>query len=242
MREIITEMVEKQMRGLVAEHLAGPTDTWDAEAFVKEVKTIFPNLPEELADPEAIYEMDSPEVEEILVDEVARVHDQRVEEFGPEVMAVIERHVLLRHIDAHWVDHLTAIENMRQGIGLEAIGQRDPLVQYKRTAYQMFEELMSNIEHDISHTIYRVAPAQRLAQSHREAPATAGRGTEPGAAGSAASAGASTSAALMNRKSVMAGVAAGHGSDAAAGRRKIGRNDPCFCGSGKKFKRCHGAS
>lgn len=251
LRSEVTDMVRKRLRFLVAERLSGPADNWGVDDLQKELLTIFPFLPEELEDPEEILAMEAREVGEVLTDEVDRVHDQREEEFGKEVMEAITRHVMLRHIDSHWVEHLTAIENMRQGIGLQAVGQRDPLVQYKTTAFQMFGELMSNIERDVAHMVYRVAPAQQPAASSRRAPMSEGRGAEaaPAESREAVAAGRrtgtgsrrSTAAAVLNQRSAMSQMAEGHGSDAGKGK-KIGRNDPCFCGSGKKFKRCHGAA
>ncbi|MHB8674842.1 MAG: SEC-C metal-binding domain-containing protein, partial [Candidatus Limnocylindrales bacterium] len=108
-----------------------------------------------------------------------------------------------------WVDHLTAIDDLREGIGLRAYGQRDPLVEYKSEAYNLFQGLLAAIRHDVVHAIYHVTlqreqptpPPQNIQTNHQE--------TEP------------------MRDPVRAG-------------RKVGRNDPCPCGSGKKYKRCHG--
>ncbi|NQW17216.1 MAG: preprotein translocase subunit SecA [Chloroflexi bacterium] len=251
LRDEITTMTEKQIRLAVSENLAGPDDSWDVDGLQKEIITIFPFLPKEIEDPEDIYAMGATAVEEILVDEVQSVHDQRIEEFGVDVMGMIERHVLLRQIDSHWVEHLTAMENMRQGIGLQAVGQRDPLVQYKRMSFQMFEELMGDIEVDVAHMVYRVAPApQNQAPNTQNQRVSAGRGAESslstaansGGAGNGANGSSQTSiASATGGQSKMAAVAERHGAGANAPRKeKIGRNDPCYCGSGKKFKRCHG--
>jgi len=111
-----------------------------------------------------------------------------------------------------WVEHLTAMEHMREGIGLVAVGQRDPLVAYKTEGHNQFQSLLSAIQHDVVHTIYHV----RI--ERREAPAAA--------------------------PSPMAKVAANRGGTskqrAKVGGKKIGRNDPCPCGSGKKYKHCCG--
>ena len=79
------------------------------------------------------------------------------EEFGEDLLLQFEKAVLIRIIDQHWVDHLTIMDNMRQGIGLEAAGQRDPLIQYKRMAYQMFNELNDRIGSGVARTIFRLA-------------------------------------------------------------------------------------
>ena len=120
---------------------------------------------------------------------------------------------MLRVIDSHWVQHLTSMENLRQGIGLQAFGQRDPLVMYKREGHEMFQGLLERIQHDIVHTVYHVGLAK---QSGSRTPPMSVYGN-----------------------SVMSGVV-GRQRPATPAGRKVGRNDLCPCGSGKKYKRCHG--
>jgi preprotein translocase subunit SecA len=250
LRDEITVMTDKQIRLAVSTYLDGPDDSWDVDGLQREIKTIFPFLPEELEDPEDVYSMDSTEIEEILIDEIQKVHDQRIEEFGAEGMEIIERHVLLRQIDSHWVEHLTAMENMRQGIGLQAVGQRDPLVQYKRVSFEMFEELMGDIEVDVAHMVYRLAPApQNQTATPQNRRVSAGRGAESTTSNNGGSDGSATTngkaQASITRggagQSQLAAVAERHGAGAnVAKKQKIGRNDPCYCGSGNKYKRCHG--
>ena len=137
-------------------------------------------------------------------------------------MRQIEREVMLRVIDAHWVPHITGMENLRQGIGLYAYGQRDPLVMYKKEGHEMFQNLQGRIRHDIVHTIFHLGMDQNARPTD---------GRRGGRARIAAK-----SASPMSR------VVGKHGKEAvAAGNRKIGRNEPCHCGSGKKYKKCHGA-
>jgi len=120
--------------------------------------------------------------------------------------------VMLRIIDGLWVEHLTIMEDMRQGIGLMAAGQRDPLVAYKREGHNLFQNLLSTIQHDVAHTIYHVSIVRK--EAPREAP------------------------------SVMAQVAGRTGDTQKqplkVASKKVGRNDPCPCGSGKKYKKCCG--
>ena len=135
----------------------------------------------------------------------------------PGNMRLLERIVMLRTIDGLWVEHLTAMEYMRQGIGLQAVGQRDPLVAYKQRSHEMFQDLLAAIQHDVAHTIFRVG-IKKGAPPPRQAPAMA-----PVAAG------------------VAGGVAGGgRPKPLKAAGKKVGRNDPCPCGSGKKFKKCCG--
>ncbi|MBI4213944.1 MAG: preprotein translocase subunit SecA [Chloroflexi bacterium] len=130
-------------------------------------------------------------------------YNQKEQELGADLMRHAERVVVLRIIDSLWANHLTALDDLRQGIGLRAYGQRDPLVEYKVEAASMFDDLLRGIQHDVAHTIYHV---QLTHQAPRPAPV---RARVPVAAGASAT-------------------------------RKVGRNDPCPCGSGKKYKYCHG--
>lgn len=135
------------------------------------------------------------------------VYAQRKKQLGEEMMAQIERYVMLSVTDTLWMDHLDAVENLRGGIGLRGYGQRDPLVEYKNEAYTMFEQLISGIDDEIVHRIYRIQVQQQPLPAHQH--------VKEQAAGSAV------------------------GTSEASNKKKIGRNDPCWCGSGKKYKRCH---
>ena len=143
-------------------------------------------------------------------------------------MRAIERLVMLSVIDRNWVEHVTAMQNLRQGIGLQAYGQRDPLVMYKMDAHRLFGELLDRIQHDIVHTIYHVVPAQSAAAIPAgSAPRRASRGP---------------ATAMTTKSALAAGASAGRATGAGNGMKKVGRNDPCPCGSGKKYKRCHAAA
>ena len=121
---------------------------------------------------------------------------------------------MLRTIDSLWVQHLTSMEHLRQGIGLQAFGQRDPLVMFKREGHEMFQDLLARIQTDIVHTIFRAN-----LDNKRNASKTPNRTVE----------------------TPISRVAGRQGPvNTMAGGNKIGRNNPCPCGSGKKYKRCHG--
>jgi preprotein translocase subunit SecA len=130
--------------------------------------------------------------------------------FGPEVMRTVERHIMLAVIDRLWVEHLTEMDDLREGVGLQAYAQKDPLVVYRTEGFRMFQSLIAHIQHDVVHTIYRVQPvvAQQPVRTRVTEEATLNRGED---------------------------------GNQPTRKRKIGANDPCWCGSGKKFKRCHGA-
>jgi preprotein translocase subunit SecA len=147
-------------------------------------------------------------------------------------MPLVEKDVMLRTIDWQWMEYLTQMEHFREGVGLRAYGQRDPLVEYKNEALEMFNELRERIQGSIVARIFRVT-VQRNAPPPPQAPLVrqvleSGPGDPDGAAGSGKN-GAS--------KKQRAAAPVGAGGTAAA---KLGRNDPCWCGSGKKYKRCHG--
>ena len=220
MKANIRSMITQEIEGLVADHLsARDSENWDLGVFIGEVSAMFP-LPPDMATPEQIALVDREEVSTRLVDHVDEVYMQREGEIGEEEFRTVERAVMLRTIDSNWVEHLTAMENLRQGIGLHAYGQRDPLVMFKREGYEMFERLLAKIQRDVARTILRVElrvdgrPAQRPNQL------------------------------AATRAPVMSGATSGGSrprSPGPQGGQKTGRNDSCPCGSGKKYKRCHGA-
>jgi len=171
-----------------------------------------------------------------LVDET---YAKRETELGSEVMRAVERWVLLRTIDTHWIEHLTAMEELREGIHLRGYGQQDPLVAYKNEAHRFYEEMQTRIGAGVAQTILRVSvkTAEQAATEEASADASPAAGGAP--AGSAA----------PRERDHRHGGPSPSGTPPAASRtasgagpdgHKIGRNDPCHCGSGKKFKKCHG--
>ena len=224
----ITEMLAEEVASLVTAHTANdyPTE-WNREGLTQQLLAMVPTLDQPaLALVEELNEQER--MSALLGDAVAEAYGRKRAELGDDGAAVLERLVLLRVIDSLWVEHLTAIDDMRRGIGLRAYSQRDPLNEFKVEAYRMFDELKATIRHDVTHTIFRVtvnreaAPHQHVARN-----VTEGRAALPGM-GEEASATTSTSS--------------GNGSaPAARSGPKVGRNDPCWCGSGKKYKKCHGA-
>ncbi len=205
----ILSMIKEEIQALVATHTGnGRGYDWDIDGLIADVATIFPLPPAVNA---AVFsQMKASEIEDRLIEQAEAVYEERERELGSENMRVLERLVMLRMIDSLWIEHLTMMEYMRQGIGLQAMAQRDPLVAYKREGHNLFQSLLSSIQHDVVHTIYHVSIAKK------EAP---------------------------RRVPVAAGVASGGGGrtqQPKAGVKKVGRNDPCPCGSGKKYKKCCG--
>lgn len=170
----------------------------------------------------------SPETSEFLSGLAKQMYDARETQTTPEVMRQIERWVSLQVIDSLWMDHLDAIDDLREGIGLRGYGQRDPLVEYKNEAFGMFERLMATIDNEIVHRIFKVqvqlapqSPAQtsdvRLQTS--ENPPVIQKPIRTIQSSPL------TSSVLSPQSPVV--------------QHKLGRNDPCPCGSGKKWKKCH---
>ncbi|HLG50133.1 MAG TPA: preprotein translocase subunit SecA [Chloroflexota bacterium] len=206
--ENIRDMIHQELNSLVDAYTSAPhMEDWDLEGLAMALRGILPPSPAYA--PPALHGLAREEIRSTILNLADEAYQAKEQEIGPEIMRQVERLLMLQVIDRHWVEHLTAIEDLRQGIGLRAYGQRDPLVEYKAEAYRMFQSLLAAIRHDVVHSIYHVSlqreqqrPAQRRFQTNRQ------ESEEP-------------------REPVRVG-------------RKIGRNDPCPCGSGKKYKKCHG--
>ncbi len=155
------------------------------------------------------------------------IYSAREKQMGEELMKQVERYVELSIIDSLWMDHLDAIENLRQGIGLRGYGQKDPLVEYKNEGFTMFEKLINGIDDEIVHRIYRIQVEQppTIAPQHQHIVAQPAGSDKPQTASS-------SSGNINMTKSSSASTSTG-------GNKKLGRNDPCWCGSGKKYKKCH---
>ena len=154
-----------------------------------------------------------------LLKRVEEAYKKKEQELGSELLRLLEKMVMLRSIDALWKDHLLGIDSLREGIGLRGYGQKDPLIEYKREAFEMFAGMMDRMKRDVLEHLFRVQVVQGespppIVQQRRPLNLTLNRG-EDGA----------EDAGNTVRRSV----------------DKVGRNDPCPCGSGKKYKKCHGA-
>ena len=222
LKENVQGMIERELEEVLARYVEdGTRDGWDVDGLLGELSSVLP-LPVELADPDAVAEMDPDEITQRVLDHATELYEERETLLSPELMRTVERQLMLRTIDVNWVQHLTAMENLRQGIGLHAYGQRDPLVMYKKEGHEMFQDLLARIQHDIVHSVYHMGVAGQDGNGRSAAP---GRKSPDGG------------------QTVMSKVMGVRSRDTVAtgGRNKVGRNDPCPCGSGKKYKRCHGA-
>jgi len=175
---------------------------------------------------------DKEKMREFLVSLVEDTYGAREKQVGEEVMRSIEKYAYLGSIDHLWIDHIDHIDGLREGITLRAYGQRDPLVEFKNEAYELFERLVDRINEELSRRIFRIA----VARAPSEIPLAQARTNEDdrdniGLAETTADTTAQTGEPLINRTSPK--------DVAGSNVKKIGRNDPCWCGSGKKWKKCH---
>ncbi|MBI5709341.1 MAG: preprotein translocase subunit SecA [Candidatus Eisenbacteria bacterium] len=164
-----------------------------------------------------------------------RAYRAREAEFTPAMMRELERHLYLYTVDEHWRDHLYELDHLKGGIGLRAYGQRDPLIEYKREAYALFETLMDEVREEFVQRLFRVQLAPEAAtQAIRQQPRAPRHIQTQHAEAQAFGAG----AAPQEADAPVARSAGGAPQPVHSGPR-VGRNDPCPCGSGKKYKKCH---
>ena len=210
------------------------------EKIVAEFSTIIPfdeNSQKQLVKQFETYSSDEEKIE-VLTKLAEDIYEKREEQLGKDMMRQIEKFVMLSAVDSLWMDHLDAIENLRGGIGLRGYGQRDPLVEYKNEAYKMFENLIRGIDDEIVHRIYKIQVQQAPQMPHQH------RHVHMQAAGDTSiSPSLQTKEVSQPARSSMPVAATPSVQNASSGdssnRKKLGRNDPCWCGSGKKYKRCH---
>jgi preprotein translocase subunit SecA len=252
-REEITTLIER----LVQEYTAGDfVEDWDVDGLLRRVQEIFiPTVDLGDLDPNTI---DREELTQHLQDEAAALYDQREEQLGEELMRALERFLLLQTIDQRWREHLYDMDYLREGIHLRGFAQIEPLVAYKNEAFELFRDLMNSIWGDFAQMIFHVEvtvdqgdggvpqPPPSRRPSSRSSSSTGGnRNVTYSGGGGVAGSGAMAMAAAAG-----GGAAEGYAEEElpppVEQRRvdetaQIGRNDPCWCGSGKKFKKCHGA-
>jgi preprotein translocase subunit SecA len=217
-RETILEFLQQEAAGFVDAEAASPDpEEWDLEKLVAAIGPMVNRPDLTAASFSEVRNQD--ELRDAVAEIIDQTYEAREKELGEELSRVVERWVLLRTIDTHWIEHLTAMEELREGIYLRGYGQQDPLVAYKREAHGFFEEMEARIASGVAQTILRVTV--RTAEQAEQAEQTPRTQTHAG--------GPEQRAGGNGRPSTSQGPGT-----------KLGRNDPCWCGSGKKFKKCHG--
>ena len=228
----IHEMVTGEVSSLASYYLQGEPDDWDVDTLLVELATLFPLKVHFTGD--YLRSMSPDEIEDELIQFALELYEEREGELGSVNMRMLERALMLQTIDRLWIQHLTTMQNLRQGIGLYAYGQRDPLVMYKMEGHQKFQELRERIQHDIAHSVYHVLPADHIEAQASESKMSGWKaGLQPSGDSERAKA---PNIATSLSKSVS------QVKPTSITSRKVGRNDACPCGSGKKYKRCHGAN
>ena len=208
LKPFVQNMIHDEVESIVETMCPGNyKEEWDLQGLANEERKIFP-LPNDV--PEQWNSMNAPQIQEQLSELADEAYEQKEQTQGEGETRLLERLVMLDTIDKLWVRHLTTLDELRGGIGLRAIGQQDPLVTFKREAYDMFSGLNNDIKRTIVHNIYH-AQLQRVPQQQSR-PMHESRSHDE-----------------ETRKAQPAKKAGA----------KIGRNEPCPCGSGKKFKNCH---
>ena len=225
---ILTYMGDVIEKGIEAHCESRHFENWDMEGLVRYLSAYLPIEPGSQI-PEAVQVKGREALSEHLAAAATEAYDKKIEEVGADLMPLVERDLMLRTIDWQWMEYLTQMEHFREGIGLRAYGQRDPLVEYKNEAFEMFTELRERIQGSIVAGIFKVQ-VQRNAPPAPPPPIVrrvleSGPGDPDGAAG---------------KNGAPPRQAAPIGAGAQDAGAKLGRNDPCWCGSGKKYKRCHG--
>jgi preprotein translocase subunit SecA len=263
--DTIRAFVDEEIETIVGQFVSGPVaDDWNLEGLVAALRTM--GFEGEGTTADELWDLGGPEA---ILDHLLELADQRLEaraeEIGEDDWARVERFVLLRTIDSLWVEHLTELDDMRRGIGLRGYAQQDPLNEFRREAFRLYEELRGLIRHQVATTIFRVNVVRQPAQPPVGVTSGGASGGDPAVAASLArgmasmtSGGARTLAggasaagaggARVMRESLgdqpVDGGAGGAGGGTRPGYtpdgKRIGRNDPCWCGSGQKYKKCHG--
>ena len=213
----IQEMIAEEIGALCDAHLPVDfKDEWDHEELYRQALTIFP-VPAEIT-PDSLAQLKSAEdIEVALMKGALQAYEAKIETITPEIMPQVERQIMLDVIDKLWVRHLTDLDVLREGIGLQAIRQRDPLVEYKIEGFHMWEALQEEIGSVIVRNLFHV---QLVRQQQQQV-----TNIREGRADMELSAN---------------GAGAGKPEPVrATAKERLGRNDPCWCGSGKKYKHCH---
>jgi preprotein translocase subunit SecA len=257
MGPVAREQLGDVIRRVVDDHTASEfVEDWDVDALFTALHDIFPVGfgPDRL---DQVNERE--ELVELLTVDALQFYERREQELGEELMRALERYLLLQIIDNKWREHLYDMDYLREGIHLRGFAQIDPLVAYKNEAFDLFTDLMNTIWSDFARMIFHVEVEVEGANGSGEAGAVPPPRTMPGSGTAAGnitySGGVGTQQPSALAAAAAGGVVAGEGyaeadaEDAApiVQQRRvdehdtIGRNDPCWCGSGKKYKKCHGA-
>ncbi len=204
--DLIDDWIDDTFTGIVESHFANlPKSEWDWDALKRDLEQFYPTKID-VSQFDSGFDID--DVIDFAVEEAVARYEEREEDLGKDLMPKVEKSVMLSVIDNKWREHLSEMDYLRAGIGLRAMGQRDPLTEYQREGYDMFMDTVESVKRDAVRYLFHVEVAQPKTQPQR----------------------------------VEANPTGGKGPKTPVTSEKVGRNDPCPCGSGKKYKKCHGAA
>ena len=221
-------------------------EDWDLKGLKDAVFTRFGvDILAEGVKPEALNRQ---ELGDAIFDKLKGRYDAKEKLIGPEAMRYHERMIMLSVLDAQWKDHLLSMDHLKEGIGLRGYGQHDPLVEYKRESFEMFEAMMTRFQEETVRYLYLMQILERPTEEAppRPAPGSDGNGSRPPRHVSTSVDEIEEAFQRKKKRELESARMAGTGErqpvqQVVRGGDKVGRNDPCPCGSGKKYKKCHGA-
>ncbi|NCC81420.1 MAG: preprotein translocase subunit SecA [Clostridia bacterium] len=207
-KESIVDMIEKTVESIFNQYsiVSEYPEEWNMEGLLEEYSSnTVPNLPSEIT-PENLVKLEKAEILDLLKKTALEAYDEREEKLGEETLRDLERVVLLKNVDAKWMDHLDGMEDLRQGIYLRAYGQRNPLTEYKYESFDMFSGMIDDIRQETVRILFRVEVVEKPEE----------------------------------KKDLVVNTSEETKKAPVKAENKAGRNDPCPCGSGKKYKHCCG--
>jgi preprotein translocase subunit SecA len=250
-REYTMALAEELLDSMIETYAPPKTDfeEWDLDALKRDVHRVFGIEPASLD----FADLTSAEISDLLWEKLIAVYDEKEKLITPEILRRVERDIMLQVVDQHWKDHLYSLDHLKEGIGLRGYGQRDPLVEYKKESFALFQGMKERIDEEIVRYLWWLRPViqeeaavARRPAPRRQAPLIL---NDPGAATPSALAGARAQSPQANpfgpsRAQQPARVGGDDAIPKTVRREepKVGRNEPCPCGSGKKYKKCHGAA
>lgn len=237
LKDEIMRMIEEEIEQIVGLHTAGSVENWDMGEIKETLGQIFPineesfkKLLELKRSKDHINDVQKVSaIIEFLKGLAKEAYGKKEQEVTPAIMRQIEKAIYLRSIDVFWMNHLDDIDYLREGIGLRGYGQRDPLVEYKKEAYLLFQNLMATIRSSVITNIFKVGVLKKETAPQKnilEEAKYQGAEEQPTQFG-------------MAKKTQEKKSASGNG-QTIRNKKEVGRNDPCPCGSGKKYKKCCG--
>ncbi len=251
--QYLVELAEEILDGLVETHAPrqGDFEQWDLEGLKREVARVY-GIDADALD---FTDLTSDEIRERLWQHIEAAYAEKEKIIGPEMLHRVERDIMLQIVDQQWKDHLYSLDHLKEGIGLRGYGQRDPLVEYKKESFELFQDMKERVDEETVRYLWTLtfrpvgedAPMPRRPAPRRAPIVMNDPSAEAVPAFAGASRAASAPAAFGGAPETSRQPARVGGDDAVVKtvRRdmpKVGRNDPCPCGSGKKYKKCHGTA